>query len=133
MGELVDALGIPLADHAKWLPPRAADFPRPPKIVDKEAAYKWKSDFYFKIPLPGCWYCGETIHEQLEVHHMARIGHHDAPWNFALLCSSCHRHGGEAVKADSLPRLLRLKHQYDRAHTSWVHLAIGLGRFLPTE
>lgn len=134
MAELIDALGIPLAEHRRWLPDRVALWPTPPKIVDKTAAIEWKRGFVFRREA-RCWWCG-AVHSwdcALEAHHMARIGHHDAPWNFALLCADCHRHDGEAVTASALPRLLRLKHQYDREHTSWVHLAVAMGRFLPME
>lgn len=134
MDELIDAMGIPLAEHAKWLPARAADFPRPAKIVDKTAAQNW---LWRKVAVTErCWWCLEltadlTTHPRHgEVHHMAR---HDAPWAFAWICATCHRHTEAAVHSSSLPRMLRLKHQFDREHCSWVHLAIGLGRFLPVE
>lgn len=129
--KLIDAAGISLADHHKWLPDRVALWPTPPKIVDKEAAGVWR-EWRFTDRGARCWYCKSVpgYPNRLEVHHMAR---HDAPWAFALLCSTCHRHDGEAVKSSSLPRLLRLKHQYDRHNTLWVQLALGLGRRLPVE
>lgn len=133
--ELVDAMGIPLADHAKWLPARAADFPRPAKIVDKEAAQRWLWWISNTLVDSKCWWCGSEIvpfnmGRKGEVHHICR---HDAPWAFAWLCATCHRHTEAAVHSSSLPRMLRLKHQYDREHCLWIPLAIALGRFLPVE
>lgn len=139
MADLVDALGIPLAEHWKWLPDRVAMWPTPKKIVDKEAARRWKTSLLSEIKIVDwvCWWCQKCKWDgnvtDIEVHHMARISHHDASWNFALLCSVCHRHDGEAVKAESLYHLLTLKHKYDRQNCSWIHLALGLGRRLPTE
>lgn len=131
MRKLIDAAGIALADVHKWLPPRVADWPTPPKIVDKKAAFEWKLSWGYGDGWI-CWWCKCRPDEfvGLEVHHMAR---HDAPFAFALLCSTCHRHTEAAVHASSLHRLLTLKHQYDPEHTLWLPLAIGLGRFLPTE
>lgn len=128
MSKLVDACGIPLADHRKWLPDRVADFPRPDKAGSKEELDAWRDRFAGT----KCWWCGRLTFDWVrgELHHIAR---HDAPWAFFWCCSRCHRIEGDVAKSANLYRVLVLKHRYDREHTSWNHLAQGLRRFLPTE
>lgn len=136
MADLVDSQGIPLADHHRWLPDRVALWPTPRKLVDKEAAIEWKrshAGIHFR-----CWWCGRVPHNleewsQIEVHHLSGgAQRHDAKWNFFLACSNCHRHDGDVAMRKNLYRVLTLKHKYDQQSTSWTHLAIGLGRRLPT-
>lgn len=133
MAELVDSLGIPLASHASWLPDRVALWPTPRKLVDKEAAYQWKLAF---SRFAKCWWCGDNSgfeRSSVEVHHISGgAQRHDATWNFFLSCSVCHRDSGDVAMRKNLYRVLTLKHKYDREHCSWLHLAIGLGRRLPT-
>lgn len=134
MAELVDSLGIPLASHASWLPDRVALWPVPKTIRDKDAAYQWKLAWGYGDGWI-CWFCECRPDEfaGLETHHISGgAQRHDAPWNFFLACPKCHRDSGDIAMRKNLYRVLTLKHKFDLEHCSWIHLAIGLGRRLPT-
>lgn len=129
MKDLIDAAGIPLSEHRKWLPARAADFPRPKSIRNPLAlkAFRWRFGY------GKCWWCGsrtDCAGRRGEIHHMAR---HDAQWALAWLCDVCHRVTEEAVHKKNLYLLLKRKHEFDPDYTLWVPLAIGRGKFLPEE
>lgn len=132
MTDLIDAAGIPLSEHRRWLPPRVSDFPRVKTIKDPQSLQQWRAAWV----MSPCWWCGHSTNSHPvsmyhgEVHHIAR---HDCNFALSWLCAKCHRLDGEAVKASSLSRLLEKKWQYDRDNTLWVQLAIGLGRFLPED
>ena len=130
--KLLDALGVPFAGYHKLLPKRAADFPLPHRVKDRQVLreYRLRSD--------ACQVCGATRQlwggepVWLELHHIigGTQGRSDEPTNLLLLCRQCHLQ----VKTSALPqsRILYRKWATDQAHIWWVRLAILARKHLPT-
>jgi hypothetical protein len=127
--ELRDAQGIPFYECELWVPHRAGDFPHPRKAALDGSLSLWRRRW------KHCWWCGVGTEQDAtsprhgEIHHLVR---HDAPFAYTWLCADCHRLGGVAVTRGALPHLLWLKWTWDHKHTSWVHLTLAHGKFLPT-
>lgn len=132
--QFLDCLGIPFAEHTEWLAPSTRDWPWPfvtelPKVL---------SDWRAQFAGTPCWWCGEKTTEGLgnhrgELHHLHGAGGKkiNEPWLFCWLDWDCHQGHGEAVKAESLGRLLYLKWKHDAAHVWWQGIALRLRRRLP--
>ncbi len=129
-----DCLGVPFEQYHEWLAPSLRDWAEPAPVRDSKVVSLWRSKFVGR----PCWWCeGSTReiygHHVGELHHLHAAGgkKSDEPWLFTFLCAGCHRHGGEAVKAESLGRLLFFKWHHDKENLIWDRLAIRLHCWLP--
>ena len=130
--EFLDCLGIPFDQHTRWLPNSTRDWPAPKGLGTSIS--DWRANWAGS----PCWWCGHDTYGGLglrrgEVHHLhgglaRRI---NEPWLFTWLCNNCHQGHGEAVKSESLGRLLWLKWLHDQPNTFWFGIALRLGRRLP--
>jgi hypothetical protein len=128
-----DRMGIPFDQHTLWLPSSTSNFPTPPlpgQSEGKRILAAWRANW---AGTP-CWWCGGKTtanfgKEKGELHHL-RTGIESA-YTYTWLCAGCHRIGGDAVKAESLGRLLWLKWFFDKENTFWYGIAIRLRRRLP--
>ena len=127
----VDALGIAFDDHRLWLPDSVADWPNVKSIKDRRVVSHWRSEWAWT----SCWWCDKSTREDADgqlfagtLHHLAR---YDIPTCFAWLCNGCHIQNGEAVRSESLGRLLYLKWYHNCGNLSWIHIALSHGKHLP--
>lgn len=130
-----DCLGIPFSRHSEWLAPSTRDWPQP-KNEDLLPAVlaNWRAEWAGS----PCWWCEQKTSYGIalnrgELHHLHAPGGKkvNEPWCYFWLCHDCHQANGEAVKAESLGRLLYLKWFHDPANVYWEGIAIRLRRRLP--
>jgi hypothetical protein len=121
---MVDACGVALDDLHQWLPARVSDWPRPKRKLDAERRYHW----WNLHAGCKCWWCDRF--PATDVHHICQAGYgrSDEPTLLTAVCRPCHDTYARTI---DLPRWLQLKWEKDRPHTSWVHLAIRHGAWLP--
>lgn len=133
--QFLDCLGIPFERHTEWLAPSTRDWPTP-EVKDLLPAVlaNWRAKWAGR----PCWWCEQGTTDRIalnrgELHHLHAAGGKkvNEPWCFTWLCADCHRHDGEAVKVESLGRLLFLKWQHDPRNTYWQGIAVRLRRRLP--